>query len=106
MGYNDLILTLQEDLKAEFWRLAQEHCTPRQLEVLQLTADGYTQMEIAKKLNINQSSVTKSIYGNCDYRGEFKPKVYGGAVKKLKRLIATDPKIQAILTQLTELDGE
>ncbi len=100
-SYNEEILDLQDQLKKEFWRLVDEQLTDRQKEVLHLSADGMTQMEIAKLLNVNQSSITKSINGNCDYRNG--KKVYGGANKKLRKLIEDDEKIQIILKKILEL---
>ena len=100
--YNDDLLDLREELRLEFWRLVDAELTPRQREVLHLYANGYTQMEIAKILGVNQSSITKSINGNCDYRSG--KKVYGGASKKLKRLISRDSKIQTILAKISELE--
>ena len=67
-GYNEEILELKDRLRAAFWRIVETQLTKRQREVIQLYAEGYTQIEIAKKLNVNQSSITKSINGNCDYR--------------------------------------
>ena len=62
--YDDRMIDLEEKLKEEFWRIV-DTLTPRQKEVIRLYADGYTQMEIAKMLNVNQSSVTKSIHRKC-----------------------------------------
>ena len=95
------VAELREQLKKEFWRLVDEELTERQREVIRLYAQGYTQIEIAKKLNVNQSSITKSLNGNCDYRNG--KKIYGGARKKLRRLAAKDPKITAILQQIADL---
>lgn len=101
---HDELLDLKDELVKEFWRLIDTKLTERQKEVLHYYAQGYTQTEIAKKLNINQSSITKSIWGNCDYRG--KKKIYGGAAKKLQRLVVQDEKIQAILKRLNEISAE
>ncbi len=98
------IAELREQLKLEFWRLVDEELTERQRQVIRLYAQGYTQIEIAKQLNVNQSSITKSLNGNCDYRNG--KKIYGGARKKLRRLAAKDPKITAILQQIADLLDE
>jgi DNA-binding NarL/FixJ family response regulator len=58
-SYDERILELEDELKKEFWRIV-ETLTTRQKEVLKLCAAGYTQMEIAKKLKVNQSSIVKS----------------------------------------------
>lgn len=103
-GYNEELMDLKDQLKEEFWRLVDTKLTPRQREVIRLYAEGFTQIEIAKKLNVNQSSITKSINGNCDYRNG--KKIYGGAKKKLSKLIEQDPKIQEILTQMAEIQED
>jgi len=95
---------LKDKLKEAFWRIVNTELTERQREVIKLYIEGYTQMEIAKKLNINQSSVTKSINGNCDYKNGRKN--YGGAKKKLKRVAESDPEIQAILKRMAEIREE
>jgi DNA-binding CsgD family transcriptional regulator len=98
------LLDLRDDLKKEFWRLAKESLTERQYQVIELLAKGYTQIEIAKQLNVNQSSITKSVNGNCDYRNG--KKIYGGARKKLRRLAGQDSDIQAIITQIAEIHSQ
>lgn len=103
-GYNEELMDLQEKLRKEFWRLVDTKLTSRQREVIRLYADGLTQIEIAKKLNVNQSSITKSINGNCDYRNG--KKIYGGAKKKLSKLIEQDLEIQEILTQISEIQED
>lgn len=100
----ELLLDLREELRLEFWRLAKDTLTERQFQVIELLAKGYTQIEIAKQLNVNQSSITKSVNGNCDYRNG--RKVYGGAKKKLRRLADKDPEIQAIITQIAEIHSQ
>lgn len=100
----ELLLDLREDLRAEFWRLVWTELTPRQAQVIKLLTEGYTQIEIAKKLNVNQSSITKSVNGNCDYRKG--KKVYGGAKKKLRRLAAKDSRIQEIFIKMSEIHSQ
>lgn len=55
-------------------------------------------MEIAKKLNVNQSSITKSLNGNVDYKNG--KKIYGGARKKIRKIIEMDDKIKDILEKM------
>ena len=98
------LLDLQDQLKKEYWRLVDTKLTERQSQVLHLYAENKTQIEIAKILNVNQSSITKSMNGNCDYRNG--KKIYGGANKKLKRLASKDPKICAILKRIAEIQSE
>lgn len=101
---------LKEQLKVEFWRLVKK-LTPRQQEVLELLSEGKTQIEIAKKLKVNQSSVTKSLngnleYGNKDVKDGSKRKSYGGAKRKILKLAAQDSTIQEIFKQIAELENE
>ena len=47
--------------------------------------------------------------GNVDYKNKDahgKPKVYGGAVKKLKKYVDNNPRIREILDELSELRAE
>lgn len=104
-GYNEEFFELKEKLRLAFWRIVETQLTKRQKEVLKLTAEGLTQTEIAKELGVNQSSVTKSRHGNCDYRGNQR-RVYGGSEKKIKKLAEQDPEIQAILKRLAEIQDE
>lgn len=96
--YNESLIELEDQLKKEFWRVVDTLLTPRQREVIRLYADGYTQMEIAKMLNVNQSSITKSLNGNVDYKNG--KKIYGGARKKIRKIIENDDKIKQILSEM------
>ena len=95
------LIDLDEALAKEFWRLVDTELTKRQAQVLHLLAQGYTQIEIAKQLNVNQSSITKSVNGNCDYRNG--KRIYGGAKKRLRKLVAGDDIIQSIMAQIAEI---
>lgn len=99
--YDEGLLELEDQLKVEFWRVVDTLLTPRQREVIRLYADGYTQMEIAKMLNVNQSSITKSLNGNVDYKNG--KKIYGGARKKIRKIIENDEAIKDILEKMSEL---
>lgn len=103
-GYNEELLELKELLKENMWRIINDDLTDRQAQVIKLYAQGLTQTEIAKMLNVNQSSVTKSINGNCDYRNG--RKVYGGARKKLRKIAEKDDAIQIILNRIGEIEGD
>ncbi len=103
-GYNEELLELKDRLKVAFWRIVDTQLTDRQKEVIHLYAEGFTQTEIAKKLNVNQSSITKSINGNCDYRNG--RKVYGGARKKLKKIAEKDEEIQEILARMADIQSD
>jgi len=103
-AYNEEVLELEDQLKIEFWRIVNTLLTSRQKEVIRLYADGYTQMEIAKMLDVNQSSITKSINGNVDYKNG--KKSYGGIRRKVKKIVETDPKVKEILAKIQELRDE
>lgn len=102
-SYNDEIAELEDELRKEFWRIV-DTLTDRQKQVIKLYADGYTQMEIAKMLNVNQSSITKSLNGNVDYKNG--KKVYGGARKKIRKIIENDERIKKILRRISDLRDE
>lgn len=63
--YNEELIELEEQLKVEFWRVVETLLTDRQKEVIKLYSQNKTQMEIAKILNVNQSSITKSLNRKC-----------------------------------------
>jgi predicted XRE-type DNA-binding protein len=102
--YNEELLELKEQLKKEFWRIVQTQLTSRQREVITLVCEGKTQTEIAKILKVNQSSITKSINGNCDYKN--KKRVYGGAKRKMKKIASQDAVIQDILFKIREIQSD
>lgn len=102
--YDEEMYELQELLKSERWKLIRTKLTARQCEVIEHLATGATQIEVAKKLNVNQSSITKSLNGNCDYRNG--KKVYGGAKKKLRKLENGCEEIQEILARMAEIQSE
>src|SRR5580698_2743739 len=99
--YNEDLIELEDQLKKEFWRVVDTLLTSRQREVIRLYADGYTQMEIAKMLNVNQSSITKSLNGNVDYKNG--KVVYGGAKKKIRKILEHDDAIKEILVKMEEI---
>lgn len=102
--YNEDLIELEEQLNREFWRIVDNLLTKRQREVIRLYADGYTQMEIAKMLNVNQSSITKSLNGNVDYKNG--KKIYGGARKKIRKIVENDEIIKGILAKMRDLREE
>jgi hypothetical protein len=61
-------------------------------------------MEIAKILQVNQSSITKSLNGNVDYKNG--KRIYGGCKKKINKIIENDDKIKEILSKMTALRDE
>jgi DNA-binding CsgD family transcriptional regulator len=102
--HSEELLDLQDQLLNEFWRIVYTQLTERQSEVLKLYAKGLTQIEIAKRLGVNQSSITKSINGNCDYRNG--RKIYGGAKKRLQKIASKDPVIQQIFERIREIEQD
>lgn len=103
-SHNEELLDLEEQLISEFWRIVDSCLTPRQSQVLKLYAKDMTQIEIAKQLNVNQSSITKSINGNCDYRNG--KKSYGGSRRKILKAAAHDVRIQEIFRRIAEIKRE
>ncbi len=97
-AYSEELLDLEDQLKVEFWRIVEECLTDRQKQVIKLNASGLTQMEIAKALGVNQSSITKSLNGNVDYKDG--KKLYGGILKKLQRYMGQDNKVKEILNKI------
>src|ERR1700722_679261 len=103
--YNEDLIELEAQLKIEFWRIVNTKLTKRQKEVIKLYADGYTQMEIAKTLGVNQSSITKSIFGNTSYDiiNKGPKKTYGGSRKKMQKIIENDERIKEILLKMEQI---
>lgn len=105
-SYNDDIAELEEELKKELWRIIEDNLTDRQKEVVKLYASGKTQIEIAKTLGVNQSSITKCINGNVDYKNKDnkgKPITYGGVRLKLQKIVKEDAKVNEILQKIADL---
>lgn len=99
--YSEELLNLKDQLRDRTFLLANQCLTPKQKEIFHLTAQGFTQQEIAKKLDVNQSSITKCLNGNKDYtKGGM---TYGGLIKKMKRIVAHDNIIQDLLSKINEL---
>lgn len=78
--------------------------TPRQREVLKMFMEGKTQIEIAKTLNVNQSSIAKCLNGNTEYGKCYGGKTYGGLGKKLRKFILQDSMIRKILGDMRYCD--
>lgn len=98
--------TLNDQLASRICDLMSSGLTVKQREVVKLTLDGYTQMEIAKMLGRNQSSVVKSLQGNVDYGkdSKFKGKHYGGTFKKMIAKIKEDQIIKDICCSMVNCD--
>lgn len=106
---NEMLMDLKDELRIEFWRVVDTQLTDRQRDVLHLIAEGKTQVEVAKALGVNQSSITKSINGNLNtYNKTLSNKIihYGGSARRLRKLITSDLEIQKILKSIAELHDE
>ena len=100
--YDERLLELRDQLYKRTLEILHEYGTERQQQLFTLYyIEGKTQEEIAKLLDCNQSSVTKGLHGNTDYK--YGKAIYGGLEKKLKRLTQKDPTCQAILKQMDEI---
>lgn len=107
--YDERIYELEDELKKLFWQICEEVMTERQKLVMKMLAAGKTQQEVADELGVNQSSITKSLNGNVDYskkNPDGSPKVYGGVIKKFRKLMKNYPRVQEILNELSELRNE
>jgi predicted transcriptional regulator len=102
--HEEEIIDLQEELRLEFWKVVEDCLTDRQKQVIKLVCADKTQMEIAKILGVNQSSITKSLHGNVDYKNG--RKVYGGASRKIIKSLETNIRVQEILARINELREE
>lgn len=102
-SYNEAIMDLEEQLRIEFWRLIEENLTDKQQKVVKLLSSGATQMDVAKIMGCNQSSIAKSISGNTEYSEKGTIKVYGGIKRKLKAALDKDSKIKEILDRIADL---
>ena len=92
--------------------MVNDNLTPRQKQVIELVSlQKLTQQEAAKILGVNQSSITKSLHGNVDYskRDENNKKtkiVYGGSLRRIRKLALEDEKIKQILYKISDLREE
>ncbi len=90
---------LRVELIDELYDLINEnYLTPHQKKILMMRLMGKTQNEIADHLNITQSAIHKSLFGNIDYKND--KKRYGGIVKKLKKICQNNKNIQKILDNI------
>lgn len=94
----EILLDWDHDLQDHLHNMIEQCLTKRQREILLMYSNGMTQMEIADKLGVNQSSITKSLNGNTDYsKGH---KVYGGLKKKFVKLIKYNVEIRPIMKKI------
>lgn len=96
---------LKMELAQEILFLIETKLTKKQQEIIKLTyIEGRTQNEISSLLGKNQSTVSKALQGNIDYRN--KRRRYGGAIKKIRKLCASSQKIKDILGKMKEKQEE
>lgn len=105
--YNENVLELQDKLIKRVYQLAKSVCTDRQFSILMMLMDGYTQVEIAEKIGVGQSTITKTIHGSQFYDQDGQQIArYGGLMKKIKKAVQEDAKIQQILHDISEFREE
>lgn len=106
--FSEEFYELRQQLIQEVLRVVGTCLTQRQSEVITLRLKDLTQIQIAEKLGIHQTTVHKLLMGNIDYANG--KKRYGGAIKKLKKMCLKDGKIIYILNEMEILrskeDGE
>lgn len=106
-AYNDEIAELQERLNEELWRLIEENLNEKQVKIVKLLASGKTQMETARELGINQSSIVKAISGSQMVNKDGTKGPFAGGIKqKLREVIKTDEKVNSILQRITDIREE
>lgn len=99
--FSEEFYELRIQLIQEVLRVVRSCLTKRQEEVITLRLKDLTQIQIAEKLGIHQTTVHKLLMGNIDYANG--KKRYGGAIKKLKKVCSKDEKILEILEEMERL---
>lgn len=99
------IQQLKLELAKEIIIIIETKLTQKQQDVIKLTyLEGKTQNEISTILGRNQSTVSKALQGNIDYRN--RRRRYGGALKKIRKLCANNQKIKDLLLKMREKQQE
>lgn len=96
--FSEEFYELRQQLIQEVLRVVGTCLTQRQSEVITLRLKDLTQIQIAEKLGIHQTTVHKLLMGNIDYANG--KKRYGGAIKKLKKMCSKDSNIIYILNEM------
>ena len=99
--FSEEFYELRQQLILEVLRIVNTCLTQRQAEVITLRLKDLTQIQIAEKLGIHQTTVHKLLMGNIDYANG--KKRYGGAIKKLKKICSKDGKVSYILNEMETL---
>jgi DNA-binding CsgD family transcriptional regulator len=95
---------LRAELRVNFWRTAELMLTETQYSVVRLTADGYSQTEIAQIRSTHQSTIHKILHGNpAIVGGVIRSHKHGGAIPKLRRILLADPEVVRILDRMREI---
>lgn len=102
--YSTRFSELNDQAFARILEIAEKVLTPRQHTVMTMYLEGMTQTEIANKLGCNQSSITKTLNGNCDYKNANGTKTYGGSKKKLKKYVLQDNIMKQIMAEMRVCD--
>lgn len=101
----DELVGLTEELTERVKVLIDTKLTDRQTDVVKkIYFEQKTQMEVADSLGLCQTTIHKILKGNIDYANGGKR--YGGALKKLRKLCATDEEIQNILKKIQDIRAE
>jgi len=82
----------------------KQHLTDKQFIVVERILQDRSQDEIAKELNVNQSSVVKCIIGNVDYSDRNNIKPAGGIVRRVPKIILSSDKYRKIIKKLYKYD--
>ena len=99
---DDRVCSLKENLLDEVYDIVNGgYLTEHQKKILFMRLMGKTQNEIADHLGITQSAVHKAMHGNIDYKNQ--KKRYGGIVKKLQKICATNTKVFDILVEISKI---
>lgn len=101
------VAAIYDEIKIEFWKIAKKQLTKKQYKVIQLLGEGYTQVEMAKKLKVCQGTINLTLHGSMNYtNGKRTGFRYGGAIKKLKLLVKNNEKINQLLQEISDLQEE
>lgn len=96
MNANDKVLSIVMDLIN-----APDNVTPHQRDIMILVMNDMNQHAIAKKLNLNQSTVVKTLHGNPR---QSNPKIIdGGCRKKVRNLCLTSNEYRLSIKELFQL---
>lgn len=93
------------DRREEFARLLltriPSYLTEHQAQVFELVMiQGKTQVEAAKIIGCNQSSITKALKGNMDYRDPRGMKRFGGMFRRVRKMMVKDLEVMELAGEL------